>query len=362
MDHPKEPLVTARAVALTALVIAMVAATMLAAFLAQLWILVFGSVVVAVIFRSIADPLVNRTPLNDGIATLLAVILVLLIIAGIGFLFGQSIIASLSELSARLPGAVTEVRRRLEGLPGGAQVFDQVNAVGQQAGAALSLAPRIAVGFASSLATLLLVVVAGVFLSAAPIESREGVLSLIPESARPRWREVMNTCGRALKGWLKAQLFSMALVGTLVGVGLAIIGVPSALGLALLTGLAQFVPIVGPVISAVPALLLAATVSPQALLLTFVLFVAVSQLEANFITPMVQKNVADLPVVLGIFAVVAVGSLFGAVGVVFATPLALVLHVTLTMFYRQDVLHEDVLAPGEKVAEPAEATAGDPVS
>lgn len=351
MDQTRDPLVTKRAVALTALVIAMVAATMLAAVLAQLWILVFGSVVVAVIFRSIADPLVRRTPLNDGMATLVAVLLVLFILAGVGFLFGQSIVASLSELSARLPGAVAEVRRRLEGLPGGAQIFDQLNAVGQQAGRALSLAPRLAVGFASSLATLLLVVVAGVFLSAAPVGSREGVLSLIPESARPRWREVMNTCGRALKGWLRAQLFSMTLVGTLIGVGLAVIGVPSALGLALLTGLAQFVPIVGPVLSSVPALLLAATVSPQALLLTLALFVAVSQLEANFITPMVQKNVAELPVVLGIFAVVAIGSLFGAVGVVFATPLALVLHVTLTMFYRQDVLHDDVLAPGERPAE-----------
>lgn len=351
MNGRREPLVTARAVALTGLVVGMVLAAMLAVVLAHVWILLFGSVVVAVIFRSIADPLVQRTPLNDALATLLALLIVLLVLGVVGFLFGRSIVASVTELSARLPAAIAEIRRQLSQLPGGAQSFDQVNALIQQAGRALSVAPRIALNFASSVATLLLVVVAGVFLSTAPAESREGVLSLIPPVARDRWREVMNACGRALKGWFKAQLVSMLLVGTLTGIGLTLIGVPSALALALLTGLAQFVPIVGPVVSAVPALLLAATVDWQTFFITLALYVGVSQLEANFITPMVQKNVADLPVVLGIFAVVGIGSLFGAVGVLFATPLALSLYVMVTMFYREDVLHEDVTAPGELPAE-----------
>ena len=66
------------------------------------------------------------------------------------------------------------------------------------------------------------------------------------------------------------------------------------------------------------------------------------------ITPLVQKNVASLPVVLGIFAVVGLGTLFGPLGVLFATPLTLVLYTAITMLYRQDVLHdEEAHAPGE---------------
>jgi predicted PurR-regulated permease PerM len=141
----------------------------------------------------------------------------------------------------------------------------------------------------------------------------------------------------------------MVLVGTLTGIGLAIIGVPSALGLGLLTGLAQFVPIVGPIVSTVPAVLVGATQGWQTALMTLALYVVVSQLESNFITPMVQKNVANLPVVLGIFAVVGIGTLFGPLGVLFATPLALVLHTLITMLYRQDVLGDPkAKAPGEK--------------
>ena len=70
----------------------------------------------------------------------------------------------------------------------------------------------------------------------------------------------------------------------------------SALGLGLLTGLAQFVPIVGPIVSTIPAVLVGATQGWETALMTLGLYVAVSQLESNFITPMVQKNVANLPV------------------------------------------------------------------
>ena len=171
---------------------------------------------------------------------------------------------------------------------------------------------------------------------------------MAPKPSRARLREVMNTCGRALKGWVKAQVFAMVLVGSLVGLGLWAIGVPAPLALGLFTGLAQFVPIVGPISAAVPALLVAASGGTQMLLMTLVLFIGVSQLEANLITPLVQKNFASLPVVLGIFAVVGLGTLFGPLGVLFATPLTLVLYTAITMLYRQDVLHdEEAHAPGE---------------
>jgi predicted PurR-regulated permease PerM len=323
-------------------------AAQLAIRLASLWMLIFGSVLVAVILRSIADPLVRRTRLGDGLATLVAVLVVIAILAVITTLFGRAIATQISALAERVPEAWAYVRAQVEASPLGDQLLEAVGAIAGQAGRALVLAQRVATSALSGVATLVLVLVAGVFLAAKPSVAREGALSLAPLSARPRLREVMNACGRALKGWLKAQLLSMILVGTLVGVGLWLIGVPSPLALALLTGLAQFVPVVGPIVSAIPALLIAATVGPNTLLLTLVLYIGVSQLEANLITPLAQRNVASLPVVLGIFAVVGLGSLFGPLGVLFATPLALVIYTALTMLYRQDVLHDPAArAPGE---------------
>ena len=343
------PLTTSRILLAAVILVAVYMLAQGAVRLASLWMLVFGSVVVAVVVRAIADPLVRWTRLKDGLAVLLSVILILVVLGSVGFLFGQEINIQVQQLLERLPGAWAQFQAWLAQSPAMADLVAQARTLGAEAKQALALAPRFARGLVSGVATLFLVVVAGIFLATHPAQAREGVLSMFPKRRRARLREVMDACGRALKGWLKAQLFSMVLVGAMTGVGLAIIGVPSALGLGLLTGLAQFVPIVGPIVSTIPSVLVAATQGWETALLAVLLHVVISQLEANFITPMVQKNVANLPVVLGIFAVVGIGSLFGPLGVLFATPLALVLHTLVTMLYRQDVLHDpEAKAPGEK--------------
>lgn len=313
-----------------------------------LWLLVFGAILAAVVLRALADPIVRWFNLPDPAAVLLSLLIVISILAGVLTLFGAQIAEQIAALVAVLPQGWDRVQSWIQAQPYAAQLLDQLKSLGGQTGQALQVAQKFAVGFASGATTLVLVMVAGVFLAIEPAKSREGLLSLAPKTHRPRLREVLNSCGRALKGWLKAQLFSMVLVGVLTGTGLALIGVPSAVGLGLLTGVAQFVPIVGPIVSTIPAVLVSATQGWETALMTLGLYVAVSQLESNFITPMVQKNVANLPVVLGIFAVVGIGTLFGPLGVLFATPLALVLHTVITMIYRQDILgDEEATAPGQ---------------
>jgi predicted PurR-regulated permease PerM len=316
--------------------------------LADLWILIFGSVVVAVVLRSIADPLVSRLKWRGGLAVFAAVVVVLSVLALASFLFGRQAAQQIDQLAETLPVAWARLQAQFQASPWAEHLVAPLDSLTSNTGRILARAPGVLMSTASAITTLVLVVVAGVFLSMEPASARDGVLSMFPKHWRPRGREVMNACGRSLKGWLRAQLVSMVLVGTLVGLGLWIIGVPAPLALGMLTGLAQFVPIVGPIASAGPALILAATGGTHPMLLTLGLYVGVSQLEANLITPLVQKNVASLPVVLGIFAVVALGILFGPLGVLFATPLAVVLYTAVTMLYRRDVLgDEDARAPGE---------------
>lgn len=316
--------------------------------LANLWMLIFGAIVAAVVIRAIADPLVRRFKLPDGVAVLLAILSILTLVGVIGTLFGAQISVQVQQLTDRLPGAWALLQARIEGSPAAGAIFEQLRNLSSEAGQALAIAPKLLMGLASGVTTLVLVLVAGIFLAIKPSAAREGLLAIAPLSARPRLRGVLNACGVAMKGWIKAQTISMLLVGTLVGLGLWAIGVPAPLALGLLTGLGQFVPIVGPIASAVPALLVASSAGGEAVLMTLGLYVAVSQLEANLITPLVQKNVAALPVVLGIFGVVALGTLFGPLGVLFATPLTLVAYTAVTMLYRQDVLHDPAAqAPGE---------------
>lgn len=317
--------------------------------LQTLWLLIFGAIVVAVILRALADPIVRFLKAPDPLAVFLSLLIVVAVLAGVLTLFGAQIADQVNTLAAIVPQGWAQVQTWIAAQPYAAQILEQLQNLGSRAGEALQVAQKFALGFASGITTMVLVIVAGVFLAIEPAKSREGLLSVLPMDRRPRMRQVLNACGKALKGWLKAQLFSMVLVGTLTGIGLAIIGVPSALGLGLLTGLAQFVPIVGPIVSTIPSVLVAATQGWETALLAVLVHVIISQLESNFITPMVQKNVANLPVVLGIFAVVGIGTLFGPLGVLFATPLALVLHTLVTMLYRQDVLGDpEAKAPGQK--------------
>ena len=320
----------------------------LAIALSQLWVMMFAAVVVAVLIRSVADPIIKLTRLPAVVAVILSVVLIIGGLAALFYLFGSQISAQVADLAQRLPLGWSRVEAAIEAQPWGQQLMGSMDQLSGYAERAISWAQTFAIGVAAALTGLLLVFVAGIYLALSPDKAREGLIGLFPMDRRPRIREVLNTCGRALKGWLRAQLIAMTLVGLLSGIGLALIGVPSPVALGVLTGLLDFVPIVGPIAATIPALLMAATVGWEQAALTLVLYIVVQQVESVLIMPLAQKSVANLPVIITVFAVVAFGSLFGPLGVLFSAPLALTIYVLVTMLYRQDVLKDDEAeAPGE---------------
>lgn len=178
----------------------------------------------------------------------------------------------------------------------------------------------------------------GLFTAADPGGYRDGLVGLVPPGARARAREVLFQVWRALRGWLLGKLLAMVLVGLLTGVGLAVLGMPFALTLGLLAGLFELIPFVGPVLAAVPALLIALTQSPWQILYVALLFLIVQQLEGNLITPLVYKRTVALPPVLTLAAVLVMGTLFGLLGLFVATPLLAAALVIVRTLYQQDML------------------------
>jgi len=316
--------------------------------LLSLWLLVFGAVVVAVVLRAIAEPLSRLTRLPESISVLLALLMVALVLIGISYMFGREIVEQTTDLRAQIPVAWERLQGQLATTEVGGFLLDQVDDIRRQASGALSIIPRVAGGIAESLGNLLVVVVAGIFIAINPRSYRDGIVRLFPVKYKERTRDTLNATGRALRQWLVAQCFSMVLVGTLTAIGLTIIGVPSALALGLITGLAQFVPMVGPVVSTVPGLLLAGAQGWDMMLWTLLVYTGVSQLEANLITPMVQRQVTSISPVVVLFAVLGFGSLFGPLGVLFATPLAVVAHTLVMKLYVGEVLHDPQAAEKEK--------------
>jgi predicted PurR-regulated permease PerM len=148
----------------------------------------------------------------------------------------------------------------------------------------------------------------------------------------------------ALRGWLLGQGFAMVFTGTLITLGLTLLGVPLAGVLGAIAAVLNFVPYLGPLIAAVPAMLLAMTQQPTLALWVALLFLAVQSVEGNVLTPMVQARTADLPPVLLLLTQVLMGALFGLLGVALAAPLAAVGQVLVRRAYVEGWLRRDVPA------------------
>lgn len=311
-------------------------------------LLAFAAVIIAVLVRSLADPIRAVTPLPTGVSIGMAAIAILAALCGAGWLFGSTIAAQVDTIANRLPDSLGELKALIRTLPFGSEIADQLNGggslpdlrgmVGQVGGYVMAV---IGAG-----ANLLLVVFAGLFFAAGPERIRDGLLKLVPPPSREALCEAANESARALRLWLLGTLADMVVVGVLTGIGTALIGLPSPAALGLFAGLAAFVPIVGPIVSVVPAVLLALEQGPQMVLWTVVVYLVVQQIESNLFYPFIQKRAVGLPPVLTLFGVLALGTLLGPLGVLFATPLLVVTLVCIKLLYLRNALGEDIRLPG----------------
>jgi predicted PurR-regulated permease PerM len=226
---------------------------------------------------------------------------------------------------------------------------DELNRMVESARQSLSPAGygRAVLSFGNAIVEALVVLFAGIFLAAQPRFYLAGAIKLVPAGRRPLIAEAMTESETALRLWLKGQLIAMTTVGVLTGSGLWLLGLPSALALGLLAGVLEFVPFVGPILAAVPAILLALAVSPDLALWVALLYFAVQQLEGYVLTPMVQQYAVDLPGVVLLFSLLGFGILFGALGVLLAAPLTVVTYVLVKRLYVIETLHTPTPIPGE---------------
>jgi predicted PurR-regulated permease PerM len=309
--------------------------------LSDILLLAFGAVLVAVVLRAIALPIYRGTTLGQRFSLLAAGLAVVALLGGIGYMFGGQISEQLYTLIERLPAATASLSKSMPYL----SVAELVkgSSVGNLIASAFSWGTTVF----GALAALIVVIIAGVYIAVAPEVYRGGFIMLFPKRVQPNIAATVDDAGEALRLWLGAQLLAMIIVGVMIGAGLAIIGVPSALGLGFIAAVLEFVPIVGPIVAAVPALLLASTQSVEMVGWTLGLFVVVQQIESNIIMPLVSGRAVKLPPAVGLFAVVAIGILFGPLGLLLGYPLAIVADVAVRRLYVRDMLGEDVEIVGE---------------
>jgi predicted PurR-regulated permease PerM len=311
-----------------------------------LFLLAFGAVLVAVILGLIATPLRTRARLPASLALLCAVLIVAGLLATSVGMFGAEVFRQAEGLRQLIPAAWAAFEHWLDGVGLGEPVRQWTMALGQGSGVVGQFG-RIAMSVGNGIADALLVIVGGIYLAAQPDLYRTGLLKLVPKRGRPLAADALDASSRALHLWLLGRLVSMVAVGTLTWIGLTLIGVPAALTLALLAALLEFVPFIGPIVAAVPAILLGFAAGPDKAIWVALLFLVIQQIEGYVLEPLVQQRAVNIPPALLLFAVVAGGLIFGLVGVFFAAPLTVVLYVLTKRLYVQEALHTETPLPGE---------------
>jgi predicted PurR-regulated permease PerM len=306
--------------------------------LADVLMLAFAGVLLATLLRTAANALSQHTRAPSTVALVTVVVAIAALLTGAAWLAGAPLTGQLNELWAQLPGALEKLRSWIGAFGGGALSLDAFNALDPKE-AVTRATSVIAITF-GALGNTVIVLFLAIYLALDPALYVRGVLDLVPKDKRARVRDALESSGHALRQWLWGQLVAMVVVGVLTGVGLWLLGVPFALSLGFIAGLLEFIPFVGPVLSAIPGIVLGFTLGPEKALYVALLYFGIQQIEGTLLMPLIQRWAVSLPPALGVIAVVVFGLLFGIMGVLFATPLMVVVLILVRKLYVEAAIGE----------------------
>jgi len=305
-----------------------------------LLILAFGSVLGAITIHAIADRLHRHLRVARRHAVGMAMLVVL---AATGFLvwlltaqFGTQINALIIEtpqLLARLAAWMSQSAV-------GAKIVEAVQ-TGYAGAQATQDLGQVARGGADFVLNTVLLVVGAMFFAIEPRRYRDGLLLLLPKDKRGAFGDAFDDLGHNLRLWLRAQIVLMLLMGTSIGVGLWLSGVPSAAALGLLAGISEFIPYIGPTIAMLPALGLAANAGTGPLIGAIATYAIVRIVQDMIVTPVIQNKVIAIPPAITLFAIVGIGYIFGLAGLVFAAPLLVAIFALTHSLYIRETLGEN---------------------
>jgi predicted PurR-regulated permease PerM len=309
----------------------------------------FGGILLAVLLSAWSSLLAKHTPLTYG-WSLAVVVALILGVVGLGvWLLAAEVIQQVEQLSARMPTIQAEVQAYLSRFGWGRWLLEETDngidsdAATESIAAGLTMLSRWSSYF-------LVVIFVGLFGAAHPKLYQDATVTLFPIRHRDKVRQLIDQLGSALRWWLIGQGLAMLLIGVSTLIVMLAFGVPGALVIGLLVGLAGFIPYLGPIIGAIPVAILAALEGPGTLVGVMIAYMAVQTVEGYGLTPLIQQRTVYLPPAFTVFSQILLGMSLGALGFILATPLAAVALV-LTRFYRREILGDPSAEPPTRSSE-----------
>lgn len=312
-------------------------------YIIDVFMLGFAAILLAVFLRGLADILSHRVKISEGKAVLVVSVVLLIILAGSIALLAPSVAKQAAHLREELPRSAQNVAETISSFSWGKAIVDQMPGTQELINKISTSSFLSSVGgffstTAGVIANFFITILLAIYLASEPKVYLNGLIKMFPIASRPRIKGVLEEIGETLRWWLIGKIGSMIVIGLLTWIGLSIIGVPLALTLGLIAGLLSFIPNFGPILSAIPAILLAFIESPITSVYVIGLYIGVQLIESNLITPWIERHTVELPPAITVVAQLILGVLIGGLGLVLATPLLAVVLVIIQMLYIEDVL------------------------
>jgi len=315
-------------------------------FASDIFFLVFGGILLAIIFRTAANFVARRTHLTAAWALLIVLISIAALVC-LAFVFvGPTISGQVDRLQSDVPAAWDRAQAELQQHRSGRELMNRAPGAIGALSRGRGLWTDILGAFSTALSVIadaLVIFFIGLYFAIDPGLYRRGLLALIPRNKERRAREVLDRLNAQLRHWLLGKLGLILFVFVFTAAGLWLLRMPLIITLAAIAALLDFIPNIGPIISAVPAVLLALTQGPKQALFVALLYLTVQIIESYVLQPLVQQRAVSLAPSLTLVAQILIGTIFGMVGLIFATPLTVTLVTITQMLYVEDCLEKTSL-------------------
>jgi predicted PurR-regulated permease PerM len=338
------PLSTAELFRRMAIFVAVALVPVLIWLLFSVILMAMGAVLVAVLLNLAAEPLTRLLRFPHGAALFASGVTIACMVGAAVYYLSGTQADQLQDIVERVHQAAGTIRAGLQGSEVGRFILAHVE------GGSFSVT-GIATGVFSIslnfLSALVISIFGGIYLAAQADVYRDGLIQLLPHRLRANGTETLLDIANALRLWLLGQLIGMVLIGLLTAIAASLIGLPSALALGLIAGLFEFIPYVGPILGAIPGVLVAMTQGLDTVLWTIAAYTLIQQVEGHLIAPLISREMVYIPPLVLILGIVAITELFGRYAAIFAAPIAVIIFVAVKKLYIRDSLGDPTPIPGE---------------
>lgn len=330
---------TAGGVSGTLRVIAICAAVALVVWaLADVVLLVFMAALLAIILRGISGWLAERTGAPFKLMLAVVTLAIAALLVALLYYIGPRLVTQTQSLFQQLEQTIEHLRQTYGNTASGHLLFQHLSPEQLMNSSVFGSAGALASSTIGDVVSGFVLVVTALYFAVDPELYVEGIVRLFAIPYRPRTRAALEHVGHTLRLWSLGQLIDMIAVGVLTGIGLTLLGLPLALALAVLAGLLTFIPYFGAIAAAVPAVLIAFAADWRKAVWVAVIFIVAHVVEGYIISPLVQRNTADLPPAVTILSMTILGTLFGTLGVILGAPVAAAVLVLVREVYVAGVL------------------------